>query len=65
MASSAGRGFVVLEDDVVAQTKSGRQVLNVAGDEEAVASAVVGGDTVAVIGDNRKLLIFRSAKCPR
>ncbi|MBT4115084.1 MAG: DNA topoisomerase IV subunit A [Rhodospirillaceae bacterium] len=65
VASSAGRGFRVKTDDVVAQTKSGKQVLNVgAGDDEAVVCAPVSGDQVAVIGENRKLLIFPLDEIP-
>ena len=58
VASSAGRGFVVKSEDVVAQTKNGKQVLNVKGDDEAAAICPVVGDHVAIIGDNRKLLVF-------
>ncbi len=58
VASSDGRGFVVPEASVQAQTKNGKQVLNVAGDIEAVACAPVEGDHVAVVGDNHKLNIF-------
>ncbi|MDH3595604.1 MAG: DNA topoisomerase IV subunit A, partial [Rhodospirillales bacterium] len=58
VASSAGRGFVVPEDEVVAQTKNGKQVLNLAEGEEAVTCSPVVGDSVAVIGENRKLLVF-------
>ncbi|MEX0839722.1 MAG: DNA gyrase C-terminal beta-propeller domain-containing protein, partial [Parvibaculum sp.] len=43
---------------VVAMRRAGKQVLNVGGTDEAVACAVVQGDHVAVIGENRKLLIF-------
>ncbi len=56
--SADGRGFVVNGDDVLAQTKNGKQVLNVSGDVEAAACARVEGDMVAVIGENRKLLIL-------
>ncbi len=65
VASSDGRGFVVGEDDVLAQTRSGKQVLNVAGDVEARVCAVVEGDSVAVIGENRKLLIFPLDQLPQ
>ena len=64
VASSTGRGFVVPEDDVVASTKGGKQILNVSGDEEGAGACIVGGDTVAVIGDNRKLLLFPLADVP-
>jgi topoisomerase-4 subunit A len=58
VASHEGNGFVVPEDDVVAMRRAGKQVLNVSGADEAVACAVVQGDHVAVIGENRKLVIF-------
>ena len=64
VASSTGRGFVVPEDDVVASTKGGKQILNVSGDEEGAGACIVEGDTVAVIGDNRKLLLFPLAEVP-
>jgi topoisomerase-4 subunit A len=58
VASSDGRGFIVKGDEVLAQTKNGKQVLNVGGGVRAVAFAPVTGDHVAVIGTNRKLLLF-------
>ena len=60
IASDAGRGFIVPEDDVVAQTKNGKQVLNVGSDAEATTIAVVPdkADHIAVIGTNRKLVVF-------
>jgi topoisomerase-4 subunit A len=58
VASSDGRGFMVPEDEIVAQTRGGKQVLNVKGEIEAISCTPVAGDSVAVIGDNRKLLIF-------
>jgi len=64
VASSAGRGFVVKSDDVMAQTKNGKKVLNVKGDDEAIACCTVAGDHVAVIGDNRKLLLFPVDEVP-
>ncbi len=64
VASSTGRGFVVSEDDVVASTRGGKQILNVSGDEEGAGACIVGGDTVAVIGENRKLLLFPLAEVP-
>ena len=64
LASSAGRGFIVKSDDVFAQTRGGKQALNVSGDEEAAVCARVEGDTVAVIGENRKLLLFPLKEVP-
>ena len=64
VASSDGRGFLVPEQEVVAQTKAGKHVLNVAGDVEAAVCTDGAGDHVAVLGDNRKLLIFPAADLP-
>ncbi|MDX1711581.1 MAG: DNA topoisomerase IV subunit A [Rhodovibrionaceae bacterium] len=64
VAASDGRGFVVNEDDVLAQTKNGKQVLNVSGGTEACACTPAEGDHVAVVGDNRKLLVFALDEVP-
>ncbi|HMA16359.1 MAG TPA: DNA gyrase C-terminal beta-propeller domain-containing protein, partial [Kiloniellaceae bacterium] len=64
VASADGRGFVVPEDEVVAQTKNGKQVLNTAAGVEAAVCRPVEGDTVAVIGENRKLLLFPLDEVP-
>ncbi len=64
VASTAGYGFVVAEDDVIAMTRKGKQVLNVKGDDEAAVCAPVAGDSVAVIGENRKLLLFPLEELP-
>jgi topoisomerase-4 subunit A len=64
VAAADGRGFVVPEDDVVAQTKAGKQVLNLAEGVEAAVCAAVEGDMLAVIGENRKLSIFPLAELP-
>ncbi|MEE8247714.1 MAG: DNA topoisomerase IV subunit A [Alphaproteobacteria bacterium] len=64
VAASDGRGFVTEEDQVIAQTRGGKQTLKVSGDVEAQVCAVAEGDTVAVIGDNRKLLLFPLSQLP-
>ncbi len=67
VASDTGRGFLVEEEDVVAQTRAGKQVLNLgAGEEEAAACVRLqeGDDSVAVLGQNRKLLIFPLGELP-
>lgn len=66
VAASDGRGFRVKAVDVVAQTKNGKQVLNLAdGAEGRVCSVVEAGhDHVAVIGENRKLLVFPLSELP-
>ena len=64
VASSAGDGFVVPEDDVLAQTRSGKQVLNVRGDVSAKSCSPIQGDHVAVVGENRKMLVFALSELP-
>ncbi|SHM80333.1 topoisomerase-4 subunit A [Roseovarius litoreus] len=64
VASSAGDGFVVPEDEVVAQTRSGKQVLNVRDDVRAKVCTKVEGDHVACVGENRKVLIFALDELP-
>jgi topoisomerase-4 subunit A len=64
VASSDGRGFVVPEADVVAQTRAGRQVLNVGEGVRAALCRSAMGDTVAVLGTNRRLLCFPLAELP-
>lgn len=64
LASSGGRGFRVAEDDVVAQTRAGKQIL-VPGEGEIAAFCMpVDGDTVAIVGQNRKLLVFSIEEVP-
>ncbi|KKB09222.1 DNA topoisomerase IV subunit A [Devosia chinhatensis] len=62
IASSAGYGFIVAEDDLIANTRKGKQILNVGAAEEAKLIVPCEGDRVAVIGQNRKLLVFPMAQ---
>jgi topoisomerase-4 subunit A len=64
VASSAGDGFIVPENEVVAQTRAGRQVLNVRGETAALVCKPVQGDTVATVGENRKVLVFSLDELP-
>jgi topoisomerase IV subunit A len=64
VAGSAGRGFVVPEDECVANTRKGKQVLNVKPPVAACAIAPVDGELVAVIGENRKMVIFPLDQIP-
>ena len=64
LASSAGDGFIAPEDDLVAQTRSGKQVLNVKGEVRAKVCKTVDGDHVAVVGENRKVLVFAIEELP-
>lgn len=64
VASTAGDGFVVPSDEVLAQTKAGKQVLTVKDGVSAALARYVDGDHVAVVGENRKLLVFPLADLP-
>lgn len=64
VASSEGRGFIVPSDDVVAQTRTGKQVLATDKTSKARVCIPVDGDTVAVVGSNRRLLVFDVADLP-
>ncbi|GAA6194282.1 DNA topoisomerase IV subunit A [Phaeobacter gallaeciensis] len=64
VASSTGNGFVVPENDVLAQTRTGKQVLNVKGDERAMICKPVSGDHVAVVSQNGKFLVFPVEELP-
>ena len=64
LASSAGDGFIVRHDDVIAQTKNGKQILNVKGNSVAKVCRNINGDHIAVVGENRKVLIFSITELP-
>ncbi|MCB1484252.1 MAG: DNA topoisomerase IV subunit A, partial [Hyphomicrobiaceae bacterium] len=59
VASSGGYGFIVPEEEVVASTRKGKQILNVSEPEEAAVCVPVEGDCIATIGENRKMLVFK------
>ena len=63
LASSAGYGFIVPEDELLSQRKAGKQVLNVDVDEALVCLPVT-GDHLATLGENGKALIFSLAELP-
>ena len=62
VAATSGHGFVVSHDALLANTRKGRQVINVSGTTEACLAVPAQGDMLAVIGDNRKLLIYPLAE---
>lgn len=64
LISDVARGFIVSEDDVIAQTRSGKQILNVTDGSKAFACLPINGDAVAMIGTNRKLIIFKLDEVP-
>ena len=59
VASTGGYGFIVPEEEVIASTRKGKQILNVTEPEEARVCVPVEGDCVATIGENRKMLVFK------
>ncbi|AUW41751.1 DNA topoisomerase IV subunit A [Rhizobium leguminosarum] len=64
IVSTAGNGFVVPEAELVANTRKGKQIMNVGLPEETQLLVPVAGDHVAVVGENRKLLVFPLAQVP-
>jgi topoisomerase-4 subunit A len=64
VASRQGKGFVVAEDECLANTRKGKQVLNVKPPDVAAAIAPVEGELVASIGENRKMVIFPLEQLP-
>jgi topoisomerase-4 subunit A len=64
VVDSQGRGFVAPADETVANTRKGKQVLNVRAPAKAVVCAEAAGDHVAIVGQNRKLLAFPIKQLP-
>ena len=69
LASSSGHGFIAPEDDCVSNTRKGKQVLNPAADAEAAVCRPFDGEIgkremLAVVGDNKKFLVFPAAELP-
>ena len=64
VASNVGNGFIVREDDLLAQTRAGKQILNLSGESKARTCSKVEGDHIACISENRKLLIFEMKEIP-
>ncbi|MDB5599774.1 MAG: topoisomerase subunit [Xanthobacteraceae bacterium] len=64
IAATSGHGFVVAEDECLGNTRKGKQVLNVKAPEETRSIATVEGDMVAVVGENRKMVVFPLEQVP-
>lgn len=64
LASNTGHGFVVDENHLLAQTRQGRKIMNLAEGEHTMFCTKIVGDMVAVVGTNRKLLIFKTEEIP-
>lgn len=64
LSSHLGYGFIIPESDTVANTRKGRQIMNVKAPDEAKICMRVEGDHVAVIGENRKMVVFPMSEIP-
>jgi topoisomerase-4 subunit A len=64
VASYQGNGFVVPEDECLGATRKGKVVLNLKEPDKAVAMTVIDGDTLAVIGQNRKMVVYGLDQVP-
>jgi topoisomerase-4 subunit A len=62
VVSTDARGFLAPEDQLLSSTRKGRAVANVEGAARVVKFAAADGDTVAIVGENRKLLLFPLAQ---
>ena len=67
LAASTGKGFAATTDSMLAETRKGRQVVNLPGDAKLKVARPIpaGHDHVAVVGDNRKLVVFHIEELPR
>ena len=64
VASRNGKGFIVETNNIIAQTRAGKIILNLAEGDKAWVCEPAEGDSVAVIGNNRKLLVFKAEEIP-
>ena len=64
IASNTGRGFIVPAAELLAEKRTGKQVLNLKPKEEAALCVPADGDHVAIIGENRRLLVFPLDQVP-
>ena len=64
VASEKGHGFKISTKNIMAQTKSGKQVINVKGDNKAKICKKIEGDTIAIVGNNRKLVVYSIDEVP-
>jgi topoisomerase-4 subunit A len=64
VASDAGHGFITDAEQVMAQTRNGKQVQTQLKNARMVVARSIDGEDIAVVGSNRKLLIFPRADLP-
>ena len=65
IASKKGYGFIASSKDLLSNRKAGKQILNLTNDDEAVSSDIINGSHVAVIGENKKMLLFAKEELPK
>jgi topoisomerase-4 subunit A len=65
LIASDGRGFIVAQDDLLSSTRKGRAALSVESPAQLQVVAPAQGDHVAIVGENRKLLLFPIDEAPR
>jgi len=64
LVSHEGNGFIVPENEAVANTRKGKQVMNVKAPDEAKLCQRISGDHIAVVGENRKMIVFPLSDIP-
>lgn len=64
IATDKAYGFIVDENHILAQTRNGRKIMNVADDENVRFCIRVNGDYVAIVGENRRMLVFKAEEIP-
>lgn len=64
LASHMGNGFIASQTDIIATTRKGKQIMNVKLPDEAKLCVPVTGDHIAIVGENRKMLIFPISEIP-
>lgn len=64
IASNSGHGFIVDENHIIAQTRNGRKIMNLGEGEQTKFCRKINGDMIAVVGENRRMLIFKLEEIP-
>ncbi|WP_341793241.1 MULTISPECIES: DNA topoisomerase IV subunit A [unclassified Rickettsia] len=64
LASDNSKGFIVNSNEVIAQTKGGKQIMQMPENYSCIACLEINGDSVACIGESRKLLVFNIDEIP-
>ena len=65
IASKFGYGFIVAFEDLISNRKAGKQILNLSNDDKAISSDCLKGTDIAVIGENKKMLLFKREELPK